>query len=106
MKNFLFFFIIPLSVIAQNKSFNMDYFNKLNDKERSIDIRKKEMFIKNVLKFFNVLNYYNLNKSSIFLQLKIYCQLVISLKVNLSIVFLKKHVRDLKFLKYYLLDMF
>ena len=36
MKNFLFFFIIPLSVIAQNKSLNMDYFNKLNDKERSI----------------------------------------------------------------------
>ena len=36
MKNFLFFFIIPLSVLAQNKSFNMDYFNKLNDKERSI----------------------------------------------------------------------
>lgn len=36
MRNFLFFFIIPFSVIAQNKSLKMDYFNKLNDKERNI----------------------------------------------------------------------
>ena len=40
MKNLFLLFIIPLSTLGQNKSFNMDYFNKLNEHERHIIVDK------------------------------------------------------------------
>tara|TARA_B100002052_G_C15858707_1_gene588957 strand:- start:1412 stop:1852 length:441 start_codon:yes stop_codon:yes gene_type:complete len=40
MRNLLLLFIVPLSILGQNKSFNMDYFNKLNERERSIIVDK------------------------------------------------------------------
>ena len=36
MKNLFLLFVLPLSILGQNKGFNMDYFNKLNEQERSI----------------------------------------------------------------------
>ena len=40
MKNLFLLFVLPLSILGQNKDSNMDYFNKLNEQERSIIVDK------------------------------------------------------------------